>query len=105
MTFAIDQRVVWISSGTRKSGVVIAVLPADTAPAAIGYPKLGGPNAQRDHETYIVRGAAGGSAKTSLYWPLVSLLRPADSLTETEVAWCHANPGAVRALIAREGRI
>lgn len=105
MTFQVDQRVIWTSSSTQKTGQIVAVLPPNTAPAEIGYAKLGGPGTGRDHETYIVRGAAKGSTKQALYWPLVSLLKPLDALSDEEIAWCHANPAAVRALIARGGRL
>jgi hypothetical protein len=103
--FTVGQRVFWISSNTRKSGVIEGVIPAKTSPHALGFSRVDGGGNRRDHESYVVAGGHVGSTKKAIYWPLVSLLKPADTLTADEIEWCHANPAAVRDLIKRHGRI
>lgn len=90
----------WTSSGTTKEGVIVATVPSKTHPRDIGHGNLGHGSGWRDHESYIVRGGKPGE-KTSMFWPVVSLLKAAQGLTAEEVAWCHRNAAAVRALMAR----
>lgn len=94
--FAVDDRVTWISSCTRKEGVVVEVVPAGSYPQSMGRSKLG---MHRDHETYVVKGGERGK-RTALYWPRVSLLQKAGHLSPEEIAWCHTNAERVRRLIS-----
>ncbi|MQB09564.1 hypothetical protein DXT96_06805 [Agrobacterium sp. ICMP 6402] len=54
--FSVGDKVEWVSSGVKKIGEIIAVVPAGKTPAEIGYPKAGGGGEARDHETYVARG-------------------------------------------------
>lgn len=99
MKFAIDQRVRWISSNTRKTGVVVSIVPPHRVPADIGYAGVGFGSMSRSHESYIVRGAQDGGRQTN-YWPVVTLLQDFDGLTPADLAWCHENAVKVRDLIA-----
>lgn len=71
--------VYWTSSNTRKSGLIVAVIPAGSLPGDFKF-KLKDADAPRDHESYVVKGwrcAANGDpveGSTRLYWPRVSLL-------------------------------
>ncbi len=58
----------------------------------------------RDHESYIVSATPKGQSRPTTYWPLVSLLRTADQLTDAEIQWCQDNVEAVRGLIARTSK-
>ena len=79
MKFEVGTEVTWISSNTRKRGVITAIVPAGKTPADVGASRAGGGGGSRDHETYVVRGQKlnhkgepyGPKAD---YWPLVSLL-------------------------------
>jgi hypothetical protein len=96
--FKVGEAVRWISSNTRKEGVIVAVVPARRLPRDAGFPKLGDTSMPRDAESYIVRGGEPGKRQAD-YWPLVSLLHAAEGLTNDEVAWCHRNAARVRAMI------
>ena len=79
MKFEVGMNVTWISSNTRKRGVITDVVPAGRTPREIGKPKAGGGGMYRDHETYVVRGRKLTSRGEEYgpkadYWPLVSLL-------------------------------
>ena len=98
-TFSVGDAVRWKSSQTRREGVIEAVIPSGKHPHEAGYLELGKNSMHRDHETYAVRGGVQGQ-RTTLYWPMVSLLERAEGLTAEEVRWCHANAPAVRKLMA-----
>jgi hypothetical protein len=100
MTFAINDAVIWTSSSTKKEGVIEAVVPAGTHPRGMGYPTVGENASPRPHDSYIVRGGERGK-RTSLFWPLVSLLKPAEGLTAIEIDWCNRNAREIRKLIAQ----
>lgn len=104
MTFETGQRVFWTSSNTRKSGTIVGIIPARSKPHDLGFKRIDGGGNWRDHVSYVVEGGPLNSKKTAQYWPIVSLLHPADGLTPAEIEWCQAHPEAVRALIARQGR-
>ena len=76
--FNVGDKTQWVSSGVRKIGEVIAVVPAGKTPSDIGYPKAGGGGIARDHETYVIKGikvdSKGPYGSRALYWPFVSLL-------------------------------
>ncbi|WP_223566896.1 hypothetical protein [Agrobacterium tumefaciens] len=76
--FKVGDKVEWISSGVKKVGVIVGVVPAGKTPAEIGYPKAGGGGDPRDHETYVAKGikidSKGPYGSRALYWPFVSLL-------------------------------
>lgn len=105
-TFIPDQPVEWISSGVKKSGVILSVVPKGHIPKELAH-KIG-PWQPRDHESYIVAGVRSvqrrGESKSrqvkALYWPRVSLLRANDSLTPEEMNWCRSHPKEIRKLIA-----
>lgn len=109
-TFGVGQSVEWISSGTKKTGVVIGVIPSKRVPLDMGYKVEGG--LPRDHESYIVEGVKSvcrrGETRSrqvkSLYWPRVSLLRPLDTLTTEEINWCMTHPKEIRKLMATAGK-
>lgn len=107
MAFIKDSRVRWISSGTPKVGSVVAVVPVGVSPHSLGFTRIDAGTAIRDEESYIVKGHVirngKPETKTTLYWPRTSLLEPVDSLSEAEIAWCHANPHVVRAMM--QGKI
>lgn len=99
MDFKIGQAVVWESSNTKKEGVIVGVVPRGSRPAEVGFKIDGVCGSSRKHESYVVRGGVPGKKNTN-YWPMVSLLRPASTLSPEEMQWCHKNADAVRALIA-----
>lgn len=99
MKHAIGSAVSWTSSNTEKTGNVICVVPAGSHPRDLGHPTVGKGSLPRGEESYVVKGGQKGGAST-LFWPLVSLLRPANGLTPSEIAWCNAHADAVRELIA-----
>lgn len=78
--FSVGDKVEWVSSGVKKIGEIIAVVPAGKTPVEIGYPKAGGGGVARDHETYVAKGvkhdSKGAYGSKALYWPFVSLLSP-----------------------------
>lgn len=83
--FKVGDAVTWVSSSagstTRKTGRVVAVLPAGMNPTRAIEPfrrshtiKWGGGTA-RDHVSYLVEvPGASARAKPSLYWPVVNYL-------------------------------
>lgn len=85
--FKVGDKVRWISSNTRKVGEIIAIVPKGKMPREIGYPKAGGGGWGRDHESYVVQGAAVPSRhqakapRKAHYWPVVSLLEADESET------------------------
>lgn len=101
MGFRVGQAVHWVSSLTRKEGVVVAVVPAGSVPRDVGYPQVGKESLSRAHESYVIKGGEPGKKANSLYWPVVSLIHASDALTAEEMAWCNANVAEVRALMAR----
>ena len=98
LPFKVNEPVRWISSNTRKEGVVVAIVPPRSHPRNVGFNKLGDTSLPRDHESYIVKGGVPGQRQTA-YWPLTSLLSAAKGLTADEVAWCHKNANRVRDLM------
>jgi hypothetical protein len=77
--FEIGDEVYWDSSGNRKWGVVVAVIPAGVSVTVekiqrwwlghLGTSKLGGGLMPRRHESYLIQ------IRKSLYWPRVAWLR------------------------------
>ncbi len=98
MSFKMNEPVRWVSSNTKKEGVVVAIIPAGRLPRDFGFKKLGDTTLPRDHGSYIVKGGVPGQ-RQALYWPLASLLNAAEGLTADEVTWCHQNAGRVRELM------
>ena len=98
MSFKVNEPVRWISSKTKKEGVIIAIVPPGRLPRDVGV-EIGDTSLPRDRESYIVKGGVPGR-RQALYWPLVSLLNAAEGLTTAEVAWCHQNAGRVRELMS-----
>ena len=77
----VGDKVRWISSNTRKSGTIEAIVPEGSTPSDVGFPKAGGGGMSRGHESYVVRGRKLDSrgneyGPAALYWPFVSLLEP-----------------------------
>ena len=78
MTFKINDRVKWSSQAQSywrlKVGTVVEVVPAGQEP--VTKPK--GAGFARRHESYIVEvPGKTPKAKAKLYWPVVSVLKPA----------------------------
>lgn len=80
--FEVGQSVTWTSSNTRKRGVISHIVPVGKVPPEVGVrmKEYGSP---RDHISYIVRGnklnVNGLAMKpAATYWPLTSLLKPAE---------------------------
>lgn len=78
MAFVVGQKVKWVTSGTLKIGEVIAIVPAGSSPASVGFPKAGGGGMPRKHESYVIRGQIVSYGKIlprkSVYWPMVSVI-------------------------------
>jgi hypothetical protein len=93
--FELGARVQWTSSSTDKSGTIVEIVPAGQRPTMV---KEAGD--ARPHESYVVSGmVVGRTGKPTNYWPVVSLLKPADELSAEEIEWCRANPAAIRSLM------
>lgn len=99
--FEVNDAVHWVSSSTRKEGVVVGVVPAGRLPSHVGFLKLGETSLPRDRESYVVRGGVPGNRAT-LYWPVVSLLRAAEGLTLGELEWCNKNALRIRSLMSTQ---
>lgn len=82
--FAVGDLVSWVSSGIRKEGFVLHVLPPGALPSEFGdFPSIESAS-PRDHETYIVaakKGSETGKRKATNYWPRTSLLQPLEKLS------------------------
>lgn len=105
MTFKVDDKVRWTSSGTDKTGTVVAVLEPGQTPKDAGFHNhnlRGGSG--RDHKTYIVLGlpTTSTSGKPGVYWPVTSLLLPLDRLSTAETAWCIRNLERIRTMMREE---
>lgn len=103
--FDVGTMVSWTSSNTRKTGVVMAVIPVGKRPADFGYSNLDNSGMPRDHVTYVVKGGLPGKKQNTLYWPRTSLLDPVDGLSSDEIAWCHSNAALVRAVMAKRSAL
>jgi hypothetical protein len=99
-TFDINTAVSWISSNTKKTGIVVAVIPAGTHPATMGFTSVGKNAGVRTEVSYVIRGQIKNSSPT-LYWPLTSLLSRLEGLTPEEIAWCHNNAIKIRTLMQK----
>jgi hypothetical protein len=85
MQCQVGTKVEWVSSNTRKTGEVIAVVPPGKLPIDLGYKRLDNSGLPRDHETYIVEARGPkyvtfgptiqGAGPKRIYWPRVSLLK------------------------------
>lgn len=64
----IGQTVTWTSSNLKKTGEIVAVVPAGERPKNDFTPKVDVSGGHRDHISYVVR------ANGKHYWPRVSLL-------------------------------
>lgn len=69
-------KVRWKSSGVRKTGEVVAVVPKGSTPEKLGL-KAGGGGMSRDHVSYVLRGRRTDSkgepyGPAALYWPQIS---------------------------------
>lgn len=95
--FEINDAVRWTSSNVRKEGVIIGIVPANRMPRDVGL-NIGDTSLPRDHQSYVVRGGEPGR-RTTIYWPVVSLLNRAEGLTADEINWCHKNAPRVRSLM------
>lgn len=93
----IGDSVAWISSNLKKTGRVVAVIPAGALPREVdpAYKKLEAAT-PRNEESYVVLGSAARGGREALYWPRPSLLCPTEALTDAELEWCKANPAAIR---------
>jgi hypothetical protein len=95
----LDRPFFWTSSDTKKESVIVGIVPRGLRPADVGFKVNGVCGSSRRHESYIVRGGMPGKKNTN-YWPVVSLLQQASTLSSEEIKWCHENTDAVRALMA-----
>jgi hypothetical protein len=79
MPFKTGDRVTWTSQANgrtvEKTGEVIEVVPAGKDPKT----KIHGAGLWRQHESYVVHAVKDTKSgkKTAIYWPIVSLLKPA----------------------------
>ena len=64
----IGETVTWTSSHLKKTGEIVAVVPAGERPTTDLTPKVKDPGTPRDHDSYVVK------AQGKHYWPRVSLL-------------------------------
>jgi len=78
MKFSTGDTVTWTSQAggvsKRKSGVVVAVVPAKTLPSKADFPGLyrgAGIGSSRSHESYVIRVKTGATA-FRIYWPRVN---------------------------------
>lgn len=73
MTFSLNSTVTWESQSAgsikAKTGIIVAVVPADTFVRKGQYPGLGIPGISRNHESYIVK------VGSKHYWPRVKHLK------------------------------
>ena len=72
--FSVGDEVYWTSSNTKKTGVVLGIVPARITTNKMGFKIDGGFGLYREHESYVVKGGRVGGKQTTVYWPLVSLL-------------------------------
>lgn len=87
-TFIVGDWVTWSSqaagSRTTKTGVITQVVPAGSTPTGIS-----GTGSGRRHQSYVVKVTPMGKhgpISPVLYWPLVSLLQPAEAPRTTAQA-------------------
>ena len=84
LDFKLGDTVEWWSIFSTKQGRIIAVVPAGDVPSDVGM-KVDGAGTPRTHKSYVVSAMTiqntnrgGRIGKRGVYWPRVSVLKPAD---------------------------